>query len=364
MSIAGDDNLICFPNDYFTKDDVSRGPEGKLLIDISRDTPFPLLSPTTEREIFGDDSSDDAASDDGSYDAASDDGSYDAASDDIYIPTAVAPPELPHTIANVQRLILQIPLHDRLSVNFGSMLSGMGRDCAHVRPHNTYRCLEDGTFVLRHHFRLFFSQRLIYCAGLISTALNDHTVDARGFTPDAIPVTVPSQALQQLGIPFPTILVFLSRGWQLDERIFESKEEIEGHVEDFLTVLRFGMAVFGKIMIVARQLGGNSLCNPGAGIEMEKAEFLELAGSHDYRSQSIDAWLDQILLANAYIRRADDACARLFTIQTFSIFFTLEDNGKIALVPRVASGVVHDQPTHRVHTTAAEFGQQLARWGF
>lgn len=345
MSIAGDDSLPCFPNPFFSQSDVSQSPDGKILIDISRETPPPPFSPGLEAELFGDDSSDTSGEED-------------------YIPPPLIPPDHPHTIANVLALTLRIPLHDLLSTNFGSLLSGMTHNGTYVRPSNTYKRLPNGAFALRRHYRLHITERLISCAGLISTALNNQVVDGRGFIPEAIPVTVPAAALDESRIPFPAILVFLSRGWTLEEREFDTQEEVESLVDDFLEALRLGIAIFGKIMVVTKRLGVNSVCNPGAGIEMGKEEFLERAGRLDYVGEQVELWLDQMIFSNPYIRRSDDACARLFTTQIFSVFITLELNNKVALVPRVAPGVVHDGHTHRIHTNAETFGQQLAMWGF
>ncbi|KAJ6516611.1 hypothetical protein C8R47DRAFT_1205843 [Mycena vitilis] len=366
-----------YPNPYFTPSDVSFNSEGSMVIDIcgaksptprltspsdslyeggsddevvgksvlDNGAPFTVASSALEAEIFGDNDSSDSGNED-------------------YVPPPIAPPELPHTITNLLRLVLSIPKDDYISSNLATLLGGTGRNGAYARPCNSYGQQGDNSFTLLHHHRRLFSQRLVSCAGLISAALNDHIVGVRGLDPSIFPVTVPTAALNESKMPFPTILVFLSSGWELEEHDFNTQEEVETHVEDFLQALRVGIAIFGKIMISAMRAGDLAVCNPGAGLQMNKWEFLARAGEPDAATDCIEAWLDQIVFSNVYLRCSDDACGRLFTSQIIAQFITIEGLGVETLLPRVRTGIQHDGSTSRMATNLNNLGRLLALGGY
>ncbi|KAJ6574403.1 hypothetical protein B0H19DRAFT_1254111 [Mycena capillaripes] len=330
MSIAGDDVLssISFPNPYFTPDDVYTNAAKQILIDIFREETPPPRCASLEAEIFGDESDDGSESDSGVR------------------------------FTFLRRFALRdFPTR--------ALLAGTEPDGKYARPHLChFPSPVDGVPLLHQHHYTIFSSRLVACAGLIAAAVNDELVDAHGFDPKWISVTVPNTALVETQLLFPTVLVFLARGWQLEQRAFRSCEEAESFVEDFLEALRFGVAVLAKITISTIRLGDNAVCNPGAGIGMGREDFLQRASSLHGAIDRLDAWFDQILFSNSYIRRADIACAHLFTTQTFATFITVEDEIKTSLVPRVTPGLEHEGQTHRIHTTVANFGRQLALCGF
>jgi hypothetical protein len=64
--------------------------------------------------------------------------------------------------------------------------------------------------------RQMFTNRLVAAASLISAALNNRLIDARGFGLDCAWVTVPSAALREVRLTFPVHLIFLSNNWELE----------------------------------------------------------------------------------------------------------------------------------------------------
>ncbi|KAF7333195.1 hypothetical protein MVEN_02385300 [Mycena venus] len=139
--------------------------------------------------------------------------------------------------------------------------------------------------MLHHHFRTIVGVYLTTCAGLLATGLNNHRVDHRGFTPEAIPITVPIRALQECEIHLPSILLFLVCGWSLDSRVFDTKAEIKEH-DDFLYIIRLGVALLDKMIATTKWLGNASVCNPGTGLAIGQEEFLHRAGPADSEENS------------------------------------------------------------------------------
>ncbi|KAK6981758.1 hypothetical protein R3P38DRAFT_2395383, partial [Favolaschia claudopus] len=114
------------------------------------------------------------------------------------------------------------------------------------------------------------------CAGLIFTAMNNHPVDIRGFSADYIPVTLPRLALEQTGLIFPSIGLFLGRKHRrhVEPRTFDSFDDALEFINHFQRAFRFGLACLGKIKATALRLREASLCNPGAGVNMSLEEWL------------------------------------------------------------------------------------------
>ncbi|KAF8179069.1 hypothetical protein K438DRAFT_1843509 [Mycena galopus ATCC 62051] len=300
--------------------------------------------------------------------AASDEESMEEDVDDDtdapYIPQPILPANLAYIFPNVLLLVLKLCHNDLLARNFSTLLSGTEKGGQYARRENTYMQLPDGKFVLRPHFRALYTERLINCAGLIATALNHERVGSRGFTPAAIRVSVPRSALDEAGLDnVPSLLVFLAAKWQLDEYRCDTAEQVMQQPDDFVEVFRYGVAVLGRIMVSTIENGEASVCNPGAGIGMSKAEFLERTGGRSLMARNIDLWLSQIVLGYPFITAFNNACGRLFVEQTVSIFWNVEANGNVSIVPSVVRGLLHDSHTICVPTTAAQFGQDFAESG-
>ncbi|KAJ7192280.1 hypothetical protein GGX14DRAFT_406536 [Mycena pura] len=313
MAFVCDDK--CFPDPYFTPADVTITPEGKTVIDIS---------------------SDDAPAD------RSDDSYEGPAEDEVYIPPpytgprAPCPvPRIPHTIARVISRIFQAARDALLISLLGLFISGTELERDYARPRNICERLPNGMFVLRRPARLFLEQRLISCAGLIATALNHYPVGLHGFIPEDVPVTVPRPALDEVQVPFPVILVFLSREWTLTERSFESMTEAEEHAKDILLVLRYGIAFFGKIMLRTMEGGPNSVCNPGAGLQVSQDEFLERSGLLDDRARETKGSRNNTSLARFKIQTIFHMsnCPRRLTI------LSMDDSGGAIAAQLAALGV-------------------------
>ena len=315
---------------------------GGFVIDLSRDSPDPQA--TTETE-----SVDDTTSDNGST---------------IYVPHPGPTPEVPRTIWNIIQWTLWLMHSDILRTNFRALLGGTEPNCDYPRPYYCYYQLTNGWYTLRPHFRRFFTDRLVTCAGLIAAALNDCLLTDHGFVPDRIPVSIPVVAIQQSEIFFPTILLFLSNGWTLSNREFSTESEIKEHVEDILNVLRLGMATFAKIISTSMRAGYNSVCNPGAGIGMDKDEFIRRAGPIMPPTSLIEAWIDSLLDNDEYRHDTDYAAAKIFTSKPFAFFILVDDGSTITLLPYTPIGFADEFLTHRMHITPAELGQRLAMVGF
>ncbi|KAF8132730.1 hypothetical protein K438DRAFT_1884568, partial [Mycena galopus ATCC 62051] len=205
-----------------------------------------------------------------------------------YIPQPILPANLAYIFPNVLLLVLKLCHNDLLARNFSTLLSGTEKGGQYARRENTYMQLPDGKFVLRPHFRALYTERLINCAGLIATALNHERVGSRGFTPGAIRVSVPRSALDEAGLDnYPSLQVFLAAKWQLDKYRCDTAEQVMQQPDDFVEVFRYGVAVLGRIMVSTIENGEASVCNPGAGIGMSKAEFLECTGGRSLVARNI-----------------------------------------------------------------------------
>ncbi|KAJ7820670.1 hypothetical protein B0H14DRAFT_2599853 [Mycena olivaceomarginata] len=266
MSSAGDSTLTCFPNAHFKPEDVTVLESGDVLIDISHS---PSPSPS-EYAAHNDDDNDD------------------------YIPPPVE--EKPHTLANVLKLALSLTHHSVLVSNFAALLSGSERDGSYARPGAVCMHLPNGKYAIRPHFRQLYTTRLRNCAALIAAALSDIPTN-HDFNPSNFPVTAPLVALQQTGLDFPAVLIFLDGKWYLEHREFNTYDEVESHVEDFLHALRFGIAIFAKIIATTMRMGAACVSNPGAAILMGKDEFLQLAPTPI--ANGVEAWFDAMLTSDA-----------------------------------------------------------------
>ncbi|KAJ7210913.1 hypothetical protein GGX14DRAFT_394532 [Mycena pura] len=158
----------------------------------------------------------------------SDDGSEiympDFSDDEYYNPPPRYDPEIAHTLPNVMRRMLMLVTDDVLKSNFTMLLCGPEQDGNYARPYCYYSQLRNGNYALRPYVNTLFTNRLETCAGLIFTALNDHSVDNRGFIIGFHPVTVPAEALRQCNIRvIPSILLFLSRDWTLFPKEFATE---------------------------------------------------------------------------------------------------------------------------------------------
>ncbi|KAJ7189716.1 hypothetical protein GGX14DRAFT_408588 [Mycena pura] len=179
--------------------------------------------------------------------------------DEDYVPPPDPTPEVPRTVRNVTQRTLWLMNDVILRSNFGTLLGGTEPDGGYPRPSCYYHQLPNGWYALRPHYRKFFTERLVTCAGLIAAALNDRLVNDRGFIPERIPVSVPIAAMEQSKLHFPGILLFLSRGWTLPTREFVAEAEIVQHIENFFNVLRLGIATFAKIISTTMRNGQDSV---------------------------------------------------------------------------------------------------------
>ncbi|KAJ7208326.1 hypothetical protein GGX14DRAFT_567054 [Mycena pura] len=349
MSTAGADIIPYVPNPFYSPADVSRTSTGTLLIDLSRDSPDPQSN--MDAENF-----DDTVSENGS--------SIYVPDDEDYVPPPDPTPEVPRTVRNVTQRTLWLMNDVILRSNFGTLLGGTEPDGGYPRPSCYYHQLPNGWYALRPHYRKFFTERLVTCAGLIAAALNDRLVNDRGFIPERIPVSVPIAAMEQSKLHFPGILLFLSRGWTLPTREFVAEAEIVQHIENFFNVLRLGIATFAKIISTTMRNGQDSVCNPGAGIGMTKDEFIQRAGPATHTTNLIESWIDVLLDDVKYKCDTDFAASKIFALQPFTYFLLVNDGSTITLLPHRPAESLGDYFTHRIHITPAELGQQLAMCGF
>lgn len=333
--------------------------DGKILIDLSCDSPDPQKE--HEVEDFGDWS-----------DGESEIYRPDDSDDDTYIPPPVLSLEAQHDLPNVIQRMLLLLIDCILKTNFAALLCGTERNGDYAGYCHCCVQLPNGNYVLRPHYRALFTIRLVACAGLIAAALNNHlVVDNRGFIPEILPVTVPMPAMRQCHLHgTPSILLFLSRGWSLAPREFATEAEIKQHVEHFREILRFGIAIFAKIVITAIRTGHQSLVNPGAGIGMAKHDFIQRVKRWTHPNLDlIEAWFDIMLDSNAYLRNADDAAGAFFAPRSMTYLLDIEDETEPmkTLIPHTPHEMPANIPsgrTHRIGTTSAKLGQQLAICGF
>ncbi|KAK6974187.1 hypothetical protein R3P38DRAFT_2812225 [Favolaschia claudopus] len=288
----------CFPNPFFTPDDVTVTPKGTISIDLSNDAPIdndqpssppPLLSPTLEHELFGSDSSE--------SDDVQDRAVLTRYADDIRLD----PPVFPYTIYSVVNMLAAVcwfSQDDLLGNLFGSLLGGTEADYKFPAQKLCIYQLPNGSYTIYTHYLDLFYGRLRTCAGLIFTAMNNHPVDIRGLCADYISVTLPRLALEQTGLIFPSIGLLLGR---------KHRRHIKA------TALHPREA---------------SLCNPGAGVNMSLEEWLGRTTGPAVWSVQLEAWLDRYLSNNRNIRGADSSCSYLCSEQGFDVFFVVEGNEK------------------------------------
>ncbi|KAJ7770960.1 hypothetical protein B0H14DRAFT_3590606 [Mycena olivaceomarginata] len=307
MSSAGDSTLTCFPNAHFKPEDVTVLESGDVLIDISHS---PSPSPSE-------------------YAAHNDD------DDNDYIPPPVE--EKPHTLANVLKLALSLTHHSVLVSNFAALLSGSERDGSYARPGAVCMHLPNGKYAIRPHFRQLYTTRLRNCAALIAAALSDIPTN-HDFNPSNFPVTAPLH------------------------HEFNTYDEVESHVEDFLHALRFGIAIFAKIIATTMRMGAACVSNPGTAILMGKDEFLQLAPTPI--ANGVEAWFDAMLTSDAYKSCADNACARIYSAVPFSLFIIVSYGDEVGIIPRAPSRFDRHDETMRVCIHATELPQRLAQWGY
>ncbi|KAJ7787309.1 hypothetical protein B0H14DRAFT_3580510 [Mycena olivaceomarginata] len=272
----------CFPNEFFTADDIENLGDHKVLIDMSRcdDHPTPPQPPsaqhTLEAEIFGSDSGNSSSEDELEHG---------------YAPLDFEPISLEHTFANVISFTLDLLNDDALAANFGVLLSGSQPAQTYPRPYHVFERLPSGTFALRPHFRRVFHERLLSCASVLLLALNNQRLDPQ--EGGAVISTVRDAALSESGIFFPVIAVLLGRDWELDHREFDTANDAEEHARDVIHAIRYSIAVFGLVTASTLRFGANSVCNPGAVIGLSQAEFLESVGDRHPNTDAIVHWLER-----------------------------------------------------------------------
>ncbi|KAJ7802111.1 hypothetical protein B0H14DRAFT_3781683 [Mycena olivaceomarginata] len=341
----------CFPNNFFTPDDVEHLPGNTVRIDLSRCDGSPPLSPSSQRaledEIFGSDSSDSAGEDE---------------AEQGYAPLDFEPIRAGHTFSNVLSFALQLLNNEALAANFGALLSGPQPHQTYPRPAHVYEQLENGKFALRSHFRRLFQERLITCATTLLLALNDQPLHREeGST---VVSTVPDDALSEVGISFPVIAVVLAQGWELGHREFDTVGEVEEHAGDVTHALRYSVALFGLVIVASFMYRADSVCNPGAAIGLSRAEFVNSLGDSHPDMLAITYWLERLLFNGDVMRRTDLACARLFNTQPVAWFMTVEHDGIHTLIPRVKPGVLEEEPPRRLPCSILHLGHYLAATAF
>ncbi|KAK6997491.1 hypothetical protein R3P38DRAFT_2561945 [Favolaschia claudopus] len=239
------------------------------------------------------------------------------------------------------------------------MLHGGGFPSA---EHCVYQ-LSDGHYAIRRHFmhRMFRLLRTI--AGLISLAMNNLCADNDEFFEDnTIPVGIPLHTLAKLGLPFPVVLIFLSITSRrfIHLRIWDNFDDARTFVLDFGYTYRYGLAYFGKIMASTHRSGLESLCNPGAGLDMSMCEWLERTDCNDRDVPQQEQWYQQFVLNNRNIINADLAAARLYSSQRFSLFLIVQEGDYAEMVPYVKMGETFSGETVRVKVFSHEVTQFLA----
>ncbi|KAF7357250.1 hypothetical protein MSAN_01320200 [Mycena sanguinolenta] len=286
----------CHPNPFFRPGDVTFLASGNAVIDLTRGS-----SPTPSSRAHSEESEQDERP---------------------YV--VVAPPDhLERGLSHVLSCVLKINNSEALVTVLGYMLSGMRPDGSFADYRNLWMRRDDGMDQLWPYFHTHLIRRIVNCAGLILTALNDYIADERGFTPQTIPFTCPITALTESVIPFP-VIVGCATGAGSEPMEYRTQEGIEGHITDILETYRYGLATYCKIAAVARRLGMKSVCNPGAGLGIAKADYLSRLGPIDEEFDRREAWIDRIRVVfnSDYRQRADNACARLITPQVVSTFIT------------------------------------------
>ncbi|KAJ7213922.1 hypothetical protein GGX14DRAFT_392695 [Mycena pura] len=264
----------------------------------------------------------------------------DFSDDDYYNPPPRYDPEIAHTLPNVMRRILMLVTDDILKSNFAMLLCGTKQDGNYARPYCYYSQLRNRNYALWPYVNTLFTNRLETCAGLIFTALNDHTVDNRGFIREFHPVTVPAEALRQCNIRvIPSILLFLLRDWTLFPKEFATKFGVKKH----------------------------SLCNPGASLGMTKDEFISRTSRwHSPGINLLDTWFDELINCHNEINRADDAAAGLFAPEPVGYFLGVvnpdgtQDGSMFTIIPHIPAGPKFLTFTHRIDTSMVKLEHGLA----
>ena len=355
------DPMSYVPNPYFSADDIYPINDTTVLIDLSRDTPSPqaLLA----AEIFDNWSDTSEAGD--KY--VPDD--YVADADGTLVPFE---PELRYTLQNVVDRTYLVAGDGALKGNLAVFFGGTEHDGRYAPYESCYTQLPNGQYSIRPHYRKFFSDRLVGCAGLIATALNDQHVDNRSFHAGFISVTVSAAAMKESNIHFtPSILLFLSRGWMVPAREFTTTAEIKQHIDHFFSIICFAAALYTKLMITTIRLGTESLCNAGAGIGMSKGEFIGQAGCPNAYTDFVESWIDKMLNDVKYVHDADDAAGAFFGERPITYLLDVEDSEDyhdgwtMTLLPHTPHETTTNAPfTQRIRTTPAKLGLQLAMIGF
>ncbi|KAF8205253.1 hypothetical protein K438DRAFT_2014717 [Mycena galopus ATCC 62051] len=347
----------CFPNPFFAPHDVVIEDES-VTINLSHDAPLPVPS---DSYSTSDEDSDDDELPPLVTPEPSDDGESDDEADDAVAPLDFGP-DLPYSVANVCALVIYLFNDEGVSTNFQTMFGGAGRHFEYPAIEHWYERLDTGAYALRPHIAQWVMTHLRNLAGIIAAALNSNIVTDRGFEPGATNVSIPLTATDECGIAFPSIVVLLSGRWEIRYRDYPSEPEIRKHIEDILFVIRFNVAVVGKITTSALRLMEHSVCNPGAGIGMDQEEFLERVRVQPRITHQIKAWFDPLVHGGSSIRAADTACGRLLCPRGVSEFVIFENGDDASIFP--LRHLEQDGMTSRSCITIEELPQILFARGF
>ncbi|KAJ7831933.1 hypothetical protein B0H14DRAFT_3713011 [Mycena olivaceomarginata] len=341
----------CFPNNFFTPDDVEHLPGNTVRIDLSHCDGSPPLSPSSQRaledEIFGSDSSDSAGEDEAEQ------GMPRSTSSQFGLATRF--PTSFHSPSNFSTTRRSLPTL-ALSCRGRSRTRPIPGRLTSTSSWRTGNSHSDPTFVVSS--RKGLSPALPPCS-----------------SPSTIsPCTARKAAL--LCPPYPTTR---SAKWESRSRsslwfllmggssvIASSTRWVRWRSTPGMsrTPLRYSVALFGLVIVASFMYRADSVCNPGAAIGLSRAEFVNSLGDSHPDMLAITYWLERLLFNGDVMRRTDLACARLFNTQPVAWFMTVEHDGIHTLIPRVKPGVLEEEPPRRLPCSILHLGHYLAATAF
>ncbi|KAJ6464079.1 hypothetical protein C8R45DRAFT_1107654 [Mycena sanguinolenta] len=280
----------------------------------------------------------------------------------FYLPPVVTP-QTPYTIPEVLRVVQRMTCDSLFMCLLWGMLSGPEFRGSFGSESNMWKKTSGGKFKVRSFYRALFTDRLVTCAGLIATTLNNQVVKTCRFSAETVRIDVPTAAFRESGLGFPVILMFLFH-WRLDDILYDTQAQVEEIIQDFFTAFQFGIAQLALLVGTTKRLGNASLCNPGAGMEMEQAEFLKRAGQPDRLFDELEAWVQSVVRCSEICQGADIAYSRLYADQGVSTFYILEADGRSSLVPISKPGrAITEVTPPRITVRTSDFGRVLAERG-